>query len=489
MRIFRNFSYAHALKIMYFFVVVLLVNLSYVWTFYLLSATHVTPISSENFRAYIALIPIISISAVILCDTFHLSRFFRKKPWDILAQAASFVIIQTLVTTTAKDMLLQRAFPRSVLIFSMSIMFGMLALWSGFCLHLSHKMYEKNRLVIIGGTQTSASMIRDKIAPSLHHYDLELTDTFVYTDRLGIREAIMEQSEVFICPDVPDETKSEIILQCARKNTVAYMVPQYYEISLFQSRIINFDDLMVFLVDRLTLKFEQRVLKRLFDIIVSIIALLITSPFLLVAAILIKCTSKGKVIYRQERLTTNAEPYFIFKLRTMYDDAEKNTGATISGANDPRVTPIGRILRRSKLDEVPQFINVLRGEMSVVGPRSERPEFAKKFEAEIPGYDQRFSVKAGITGLAQVKGSYDTSPSDKLRYDLLYIKNYSLLEDIKIILHTFRVIFTPKLYKRTFSENVEQYAPSATREEIRAHRKSRSELKTRENRGNSSRDV
>ncbi|MBP5492298.1 MAG: sugar transferase [Clostridiales bacterium] len=476
MRFFHRFSQAHILKIAYFFIVILLVNLSYVWTFYLLSATKITPISADNFRAYIALIPVISFSSLILCDTFHLSRFFRKKPWDILSQTTSFVIMQTLVTTAAKDMMLQRAFPRSVQVFSIIIMFAMLSLWSGFCLHLSHKMYEKNRLVIIGGSLTSANMIRDKILPSLHHYDMELSNSLVYTDRIGIREAIMEQSEVFICPDVPDEIKSDIILQCARKNTVAYMVPQYYEISLFKSRIMNFDDLMVFLVDRLTLKFEQRVLKRVFDIVVSLLALIILSPFLLIAAILIKCTSKGPVIYRQERLTLNEEPYYIYKLRTMFDDAEKNTGATISGANDPRVTPIGRILRRSKLDEVPQFINVLRGEMSIVGPRSERPEFAKKFEAEIPGYDQRFSVKAGITGLAQVKGSYDSSASDKLRYDLLYIKNYSLLEDIKIILHTVRVIFTPKLYKRTYSENVEQYAPSATRDEIRAKRKARSEL-------------
>ncbi|MBR3058166.1 MAG: exopolysaccharide biosynthesis polyprenyl glycosylphosphotransferase [Clostridiales bacterium] len=475
MRFSHRFSPAHAFKIIYFFVVILLVNLSYVWTFYLLSATHITPISAENFKAYVALIPAISISSLILCDTFHLSRFFRKKPGTILSQTVWFVIVQTMVTTTAKDMLLQRAFPRSVLIFSIIIMFAMLSLWSGLCLHLSHKFYEKNRLVIIGGSLTSARLIRDKIMPLLHHYDLELTDTLIYSDRIGIRNAIMDQSEVFICPDVPDETKSEIILQCARKNTVAYMVPQYYEIALFQSRIINFDDLMVFLVDRMSLKFEQRILKRVLDIILSLLALIITSPFLLISAILIKCTSKGKVIYRQERLTIDKKSYFIYKLRTMYSDAEKKTGPVISGANDPRVTPIGKFLRRSKLDEVPQFINVLKGEMSVVGPRSERPDFVQKFESEIPAYDQRFAVKAGITGLAQVVGSYDTTPQDKLRYDLLYIKNYSVLEDFKIILHTFRVIFTPKLYKRSFHENMEQFAPSATRDEIRASRKKRKE--------------
>jgi len=480
MNFIRRLSPAHVFKLLFFLVVILLVNLSYVWTFYILDATHITPIFSENFRAYYALIPVISLSSLILSDSLNLSRFFRKKPGQILSQTFWFVVLEAMVTTTAKDMLLQRAFPRSVLIFSTIIMFAMLSLWSGLCLHLSHKLYEKNRLIIIGGSLTTAKLIRDKIMPLLHHYDLELTDLLIYSDRAGIRSAIMEQSEVFICPDVPDETKSDIILQCARKNTVAYMVPQYYEISLYKSRIINFDDLMVFLVDRMSLKFEQRVLKRFMDILISLVALILSFPFMLISAILIKCTSKGSIIYRQKRLTIDKKEYYIYKLRTMYSDAEKATGPVISGAHDPRVTPVGRFLRRSKLDEVPQFINVLKGEMSVVGPRSERPDFVKKFESEIPGYDQRFSVKAGITGLAQVRGSYDTSPQDKLRYDLLYIKNYSVLHDFGIIMHTFRVIFTPKLYKRTFNENMEQYAPSATRDEIRAHRKRQRKLRSTE---------
>ena len=141
----------------------------------------------------------------------------------------------------------------------------------------------------------------------------------------------------------------------------------------------------------------------------------------------------------------------------MVVDAEAKTGAVISGKNDPRVTPFGRFLRRSKIDELPQFFNVLIGEMSVVGPRSERPEFVTNFEKEIPGYSQRFAVKAGITGLAQITGNYDTTPQDKLRYDLLYIKNYSLLQDLKIIFSTVRAIFTPHLYNKTFKDNQEVY--------------------------------
>lgn len=189
------------------------------------------------------------------------------------------------------------------------------------------------------------------------------------------------------------------------------------------------------------------------DIIISLAAIVISAPIILICAIVIKLSDGGPVFYRQERLTINNKPYKIFKLRTMRIDAEKDTGAVISGKNDPRVTYFGKFLRRSKIDEIPQFINVLMGDMSVVGPRSERPEFVSSFEKDIPGYSQRFAVKAGITGLAQVAGNYDTTAQDKLRYDLLYIKNYSILQDIKIIFMTIRAVITPHLYNQSFEEN------------------------------------
>ena len=212
---------------------------------------------------------------------------------------------------------------------------------------------------------------------------------------------------------------------------------------------------MVMTIDRMGLTFEQRLFKRILDIIISMAALILSSPILLICALLIKIEDGGPVFYKQERLTINNKSYYIYKLRTMRVDAETYTGAVISGKNDPRVTRIGRFLRRSKIDEVPQFLNVLKGEMSVVGPRSERPEFVANFEKKIPGYAQRFAVKAGITGLAQISGNYDTTAADKLRYDLLYIKNYSILQDIKIIFLTVRAIFTPHLYNQSFEENRE----------------------------------
>lgn len=467
-------SSTHLFKIVFFVVFVLLVNIGYVISFWiqpvvkpflplffanLLGGPRLT---AENFQAYIGLIPLISLSSFLLADFLEFSRFFRKKNLDIISSSIKYSLIQAMFTTTAAYFFIYtRAFPRSVILLSIPVIFVLIAIWSGVGLTFSRRIYETGKLAVIGGSEAEIEAVHAQIRSSLQELDLDLADQVVYDDRQAMRSMIRDYDEVLICPGVPDQAKSSIILYCARMNTVAYLVPQFYEITLYESRLINFNDLLVFMLDRLGLTFEQRLVKRLFDIVVSVLALIIASPALLISAILIKISSKGPVIYKQERVTLENKSYFIYKLRTMPIDAEKKTGPVISGKNDPRVTPIGRFLRRSKLDEVPQFFNVLKGDMSVVGPRSERPVFVEQFQKEIPAYAQRFAVKAGITGLAQIAGSYDTSPEDKLRYDLLYIKNYSILEDIKIVFQTARAIFTPKLYRKTFQENAETYCPNA----------------------------
>jgi len=276
-----------------------------------------------------------------------------------------------------------------------------------------------------------------------------------------IMRRLKEMDEVFICADVPADFKAEIIKRCMGGKQIIYVVPHMFEISLINANIMQLDDIPAFMIDKLGLTVEQAFVKRIEDIIVSLIMIIITSPLMLVVALLIKITSKGPVFFRQERITKDNRSFNLIKFRTMRIDAEKLTGPVLSEENDPRVTKIGRVLRRARIDELPQFFNVLKGDMSVVGPRPERPFFVEQFIHDLPEYEHRFSVKAGITGYAQVFGNYGTSPEDKLRYDLLYIRNYSLLLDIKLIFQTIRVIFTSgSAYKKddslrtTKSENV-----------------------------------
>jgi len=185
--------------------------------------------------------------------------------------------------------------------------------------------------------------------------------------------------------------------------------------------------------------------KRGFDIVMSTVALIVLSPLCLFVALLIKLTSKGPIFYKQIRVGHQGEIFEMFKFRTMKVDAEKDSGPVWARANDNRVTLIGKFLRKAHIDEIPQFINVIRGEMSIIGPRPERPAFVEKFKEEIPEYEKRLQVKPGITGLAQVWHRYDETLEDvkkKIKYDLLYIKKICLWTDIRILFRTVRVVIT-----------------------------------------------
>ena len=191
----------------------------------------------------------------------------------------------------------------------------------------------------------------------------------------------------------------------------------------------------------------ERGTKRLFDISLSLLILIVLSPLMLLVALLVKLTSKGPAIFAQERVGRYGKPYVMYKFRTMISDAEKHTGPVWATENDPRITPLGRFMRKTRLDELPQLFNVLKGEMSFVGPRPERAHFVDQFKKEIPLYSRRLRVRPGITGWAQVKWKYDASLEDvkeKTKYDLFYVENMSLRMDLKILLNTLITVFTGK---------------------------------------------
>ncbi|WP_394863807.1 exopolysaccharide biosynthesis polyprenyl glycosylphosphotransferase [Paraclostridium bifermentans] len=183
-------------------------------------------------------------------------------------------------------------------------------------------------------------------------------------------------------------------------------------------------------------------IKRSFDIISSLIGLIIAKPIIIIFGILVKIEDKGPILYKQERLGKNGKSFYIYKIRSMKIDAEKHCGIQWAQKNDPRITKIGRFIRKTRIDEIPQLANVLIGQMSIIGPRPERPELTYKFDKEIPGFINRLVVKPGLTGLAQVNGGYEMTPEEKLKWDIDYINNTSLSIDVKILIKTVRVIIT-----------------------------------------------
>jgi len=183
------------------------------------------------------------------------------------------------------------------------------------------------------------------------------------------------------------------------------------------------------------------VYQRVLDIVLSILGLLVGLPLIAIFGILIKLEDNGPITYKQERLGKGGKRFYVYKLRSMRTDAEK-FGAQWAEKNDPRITKVGKFIRKTRIDEIPQLFNILKGDMSIIGPRPERPEFTQEFNEEIPGFINRLAVKPGLTGWAQVNGGYDITPKEKLVEDIYYIKNRSILLDFKIILKTVKVVLT-----------------------------------------------
>ena len=240
---------------------------------------------------------------------------------------------------------------------------------------------------------------------------------------------------------MPSHDRNVILKYCFQNSIRSYSVPKISDILLKSSNELNLFDSPLLLSRNMGLSIEQLFAKRLIDIIGALIGIIVSLPFFIIIGICIKLTDGGPVLYKQTRLTKDGKPFEIYKFRTMIQNAEKDGIPRLAAEGDPRILPIGRLLRRTRLDELPQIYNILKGDMSLVGPRPERPELVEEFTAEIPEFPSRMKVKAGLTGYAQVYGKYNTTAYDKLKLDLTYIRNYSVLLDLKLIFMTPKILF------------------------------------------------
>lgn len=254
------------------------------------------------------------------------------------------------------------------------------------------------------------------------------------------RRIVRRNGAVFLF-DVPAKYSSRIVEYCYKYSKAIYLSPEVSDIVIKYAQDMQVDDTTVLAANIQGLSIEQAFVKRLSDILLSLVAIILTSPIMLIEAIAIKLYDKGPILYSQTRYTRNAKVFHIYKFRTMVTNAEKIGTAVLSSENDPRITPVGRVLRKLRIDELPQFFNILIGDMSFVGPRPEREVIAREYEKDIPGYRYRLKVKAGLTGLAQILAKYNTKPKDKLVLDLVYIQRYTIWLDIKLLFQTFIIFF------------------------------------------------
>lgn len=255
----------------------------------------------------------------------------------------------------------------------------------------------------------------------------------------------LDAYETVFLSDIHSHDRNIIMKYCILKDKDMYIIPRLGDIILSGAMNLHMFHLPIFRLRRYNPHLEYLIMKRCFDILVSGIAIVLLSPFMLVTAIAIKAYDGGPALYKQVRLTKDGEKFEILKFRSMRVDAEKYSGAVLSaGDNDPRITPVGRIVRKIRFDELPQLINILNGDMSIVGPRPERPEIAEQYEKVLPEFKLRLQVKAGLTGYAQVYGKYNTTPYNKLQMDLMYIAHPSFIEDMRICMATIKILFLPE---------------------------------------------
>jgi exopolysaccharide biosynthesis polyprenyl glycosylphosphotransferase len=294
------------------------------------------------------------------------------------------------------------------------------------------------RRVLVVGAGPAARALADQLSES---QNFELV-ACVESDFEGIPNLVQEKQidEIFLAPE--DSWEQQLITELTRRGSSVTVraVPSYYDVLRSHERITSVGDIALLELTHLKGLFDF--CKRIVDFTVSLIVIVLCAPLFGLLALLIKLTSPGPVLFAQERVGHNAKNFILYKFRTMRVDAEKETGPVLSaGKEDNRLTPIGRWLRLTRCDELPQLVNVLRGEMSLIGPRPERPVFVDKFTDHDPIYHLRHQIRPGITGLAQVLGGYHTTAWDKLRFDLFYLANRSFLLDIMIVFKTLVRIF------------------------------------------------
>lgn len=377
-------------------------------------------------------------------NIYGLFSLIRKRYTEIVLNLIVAVINIFIVAMALTFIFRDFEYSRIVIVNTAVFSFILLAVWQ----YIIHQ-WEAHSLpqikILIAAEDAEQKKIKEKMAKTYG-----LNSSIIYTvssQDLQNLEAMLLLTIINIDWVVIGESISiaqrENVLKFAKaKQKMIILVPTLYEICCRQMYLWQIDDLPTQRVSRMRLTLEQRVLKRSLDLVVAIIATVILFPLMLITAVAVKLDSPGSALYAQVRVGRNGKLFKVHKFRSMRQDAEAKSGPVLASEKDPRITRIGRFIRATRLDELPQLFDVLAGNMSIVGPRPERPFFVEQFIAEKPEYAYRHNVKPGITGLAQIAGKYNTTAYDKLVYDLIYIQNFSVVNDLSLMLQTFKVLIT-----------------------------------------------
>ncbi|RJQ51210.1 MAG: sugar transferase [Actinobacteria bacterium] len=429
-----------------------LVNLGIIAAFYVrFGAT----LPAFNFQAYsrlAAVITVILVGSLYVYGLYEVQR--TSNAWTIVSSIFQAMTLGVMLVVILTFFVGFFSFPRSVFALAWVMLIVLLSGWRVAAARLLKIKWPVQKVLIVGTGAIAQQLLEELRRRSQWGYEViglaaggERETRELAAPVLGsVRDTaqIVRQYEVDRVIVTSPTNHREILEELARSDEVGVqveVVPELYEI--FMGTVDNLvSDIPLMELTRKPTPDWVTAAKRFIDIALALALLVLTLPAMAVVAVAVRLTSPGPVFYRQERVGKDERTITITKFRTMVAGAEKMTGPVLASARDERVTPVGAFLRRYRLDELPQLASILKGEMSFVGPRPERAFFVEEFKESIPGYRERFRVKPGVTGLAQVSGSYATTAENKLKYDLIYMYHQSLLMDLKILLETVRVVLT-----------------------------------------------
>ena len=394
------------------------------------------------FRGHILIILIYFVLLFFFASTYGVLKIGYLKPTDVFVSEFFALLFANVISYFQISLLANWVVKVRPIALTMLIQTLFSVLWVFVCNTFYYRVFPPRDILIVHGERPIDDIV-EKFKSRREKYKISKSMN-ISEGVEAVRKEIMNGYGAVVLWDIPVADRNYLLKYCYSRSIRVYMMPKISDVLVKGADQLHLFDTPIYLTREYALKIEQRIAKRLIDLVCSLLLLVIASPVMLLAAIAIKVYDGGPVFYKQIRCTIGRREFSILKFRSMEVNAEKDGVARLAAKNDPRITPIGRFIRATRIDELPQLLNILKGDMSFIGPRPERPEIIDRYMEEMPEFAFRTRVKAGLAGYAQVYGKYNTTPYDKLKLDLTYIEQYSVWLDLKLMLLTLKILIKPE---------------------------------------------
>lgn len=394
------------------------------------------------FRGHVLIILIYFVLLLFFASTYGVLKIGYLKPIDVFISEFFSLLLANVLSYFQISLMANWVVKVRPIAETMVIQTVFSIVWVYVCNTCYYRVFPPRELLIVYGERPIDDIVA-KFESRKEKY--RIVNSINISEGIEkVKKEIGKDYGAVVLWDIPTADRNQLLKYCYSRSVRVYMMPKISDVLVKGATQLHLFDTPIYLTREYALKIEQRIAKRAIDLICSLLLLVIASPFMLVTAIAIKLYDGGPVLYKQIRCTLGQREFYIMKFRSMRVDAEKDGVARLASKNDSRITPIGRFIRATRIDELPQLLNILRGDMSFIGPRPERPEIIAQYMEDMPEFAFRMKVKAGLAGYAQVYGKYNTTPYDKLKLDLTYIEQYSVWLDLKLMLLTMKILIKPE---------------------------------------------